>query len=147
MDIAYLNISSRLQPFVSCVWASKGHDEVRNERIIPDGGSTLIFNFGDAVTARRADGSVTTWKHNFFAGLATSYLDLTYEGTFEQVGVIFKPFGAFHLMNLPMSEFVNAGFELDLVDKHKFKKVFDDMAGTEDLHQRLTLVCCWLERT
>lgn len=147
MDIAYQHIAHHLQPFVSCVWGSKGHEDVRNERIVPDGGSCLIFNFGGAVTARRTDGSVTTWKNNFFAGLTTSYVDLTYEGSFEQVGVIFKPFGAFHLMNLPMSEFLNSGFELDLVDKYKFQKVSDKMAGTGDLHQRLAMVCSWLEVT
>lgn len=145
MDIAHQHLPYTLQQFVSCVWASKGHDDVPNERIVPDGGSCLIFNFGGAVSARRADGSVTTWKNNFFAGLTTSYVDLTYEGNFEQVGVIFKPFGAFHLMNLPMSEFLDSGFELDLVDKYKFQKVYEEMAGSDDLHQRLVMVSSWLE--
>lgn len=145
MDIAYLHISPNLQRFVSCVWASKSLEEVKTERILPDGGSTLIFNFGDAVTVHRADGSTTTWNKNFLAGLTTSYLDLTYQGSFEQVGVIFKPFGAFHLMNMPMSEFLDSGVELDLVDKYKFQRVYDEMASTEDLHQRLELVCSWLE--
>lgn len=145
MDIAYLHISPNLQRFVSCVWASKSNNEVKAERILPDGGSTLIFNFGDAVTARRADGSITTWSRNFLAGLTTSFLDLTYHGSFEQVGVIFKPFGAFHLMNTPMSEFLDSGVELDLVDKYKFQKIYDEMASAEDLHRRLALVCSWLE--
>jgi AraC-like DNA-binding protein len=147
MDITFQHISRNIEPFVSCVWASRNNSEVRSERIIPDGGSCLVFNFGGAVTARRTDGSLTTWKNSFFAGLTTSYVDITYEGRFEQVGVIFKPFGAFHLMNLPMSDFLNAGFELDLVDKHRFQRVSDEMADTEDLHQRMVVVCRWLELT
>lgn len=145
MEIAHQHISQQLAPFVAAVWASKGSEEIRHERIVPDGGSCLIFNFGGDVTVRRADGSVDTWKNNFFAGVATSYIDLTYEGSFEQVGVIFKPFGAFHLMKLPMSEFSDSGFELDLVDKYKFQKVSDAMADTECLHQRLAMVYQWLE--
>lgn len=145
MDIAFQYISPGIAPFISCIWASRSGSDVRSERIIPDGGSCLIFNFGGAVTARRIDGSVVTWKNSFFAGLNTSYIDVSYEGGFEQVGVIFKPFGAFHLMNMPMSYFLNAGIELDLIDKQKFQPVFDEMAATEDLHERLMIVRHWLE--
>jgi AraC-like DNA-binding protein len=145
MEISYLNVSPKLQPFIIGVWAAKDGVAVRNERIVPDGGSCLIFNFGGTVTATRSNGSITTWKSHFFAGAATSYVDLKYEERFEQVGVIFKPFGAFHLMNTPMSEFSDAGYEVDLVNKCKFNQVSDEMANVDSLEQRLTKLCHWLE--
>jgi AraC-like DNA-binding protein len=145
MDIRYHHISQHLQQYVACIWASKGDQNVSKERIIPDGGSVLIFNFGGSATATMSDGSTKTWNSTIFAGLMTSYIDLTYDGRFEQVGVIFKPFGAFHLINCPMSEFLNSIVELDLVDKYKFQRVFESMAATNCIHQRLAIVCTWLE--
>ncbi|WP_276372212.1 DUF6597 domain-containing transcriptional factor [Chryseolinea sp. H1M3-3] len=145
MEIAFQNISHHLHPFVAAVWASQGQEEIRSERIVPDGGSCLIFNFGGAVSITRTNGALATWKNNFFAGPATSYLDLKYHGNFEQVGVIFKPFGAFHLMKIPMSEFIDSEFELDVINKQKFQKISDEMASTECLHRRLSMLCNWLE--
>jgi AraC-like DNA-binding protein len=146
MDISYHHISPHLQQYISCIWASKGDQNVSKERIIPDGGSVLIFNFGGTVTATMSDGSSKTWNSAIFAGLMTSYIDLTYDGRFEQVGVIFKPFGAFHLINCPMSEFLNSIVELDLVEKHKFQRIYESMAATNCIHQRLEIVCTWLEK-
>src|SRR5688572_11025048 len=116
MEITHPHISPFLQQYVACIWASQGAEDVIKERIVPDGGSVLIFNFGGSITATMNNGPTRTWKGSFFAGVMTSYIDLTYNGKFEQVGVIFKPFGAFHLMNCPMSEFLNSVVELDLVD-------------------------------
>ena len=113
---------------------------------MPDGGSVLIFNFGGSITATLSDGSTKTWNGNIFAGLMTSYIDLTYQGRFEQVGIIFKPFGAFHLINRPMSEFLNSIVELDLVDKYRFQTVFEAMANTNCIRQRLSIVNNWLEK-
>ena len=114
-------------------------EEVTKERIVPDGRSVLIFNFGGSITSTRSDGSTRTWTE-IFAGLMTSYIDLTYQGRFEQVGVIFKPFGAFHLINCPMSEFLDSIVELDLVDKYKFQTVFEAMGSTDSIRQRLSIV-------
>ena len=146
MDFIQQDISPYLQQYVSAVWASRGDQEVKKERIVPDGGSVLIFNFGGSITATLSDGSATTWTNNFFAGLMTSYIDLTYQGRFEQVGVIFKPFGAFHLINTPMSEFLNSIVELDLVDRYKFRRVFETMGATNCIRQRLSIVNDWLEK-
>ena len=146
MDFIHQDVSPCLQQYVSAVWASRGDQGVTKERIVPDGGSVLIFNFGGSITSTRSDGSSRTWTSNIFAGLMTSYIDLTYQGRFEQVGIIFKPFGAFHLVNCPMSEFLDSIVELDLVDKYKFQQVFDTMADTDNLRQRLSIVNAWLEK-
>jgi AraC-like DNA-binding protein len=146
MDFIQQDISPYLKQYVSAIWASQGHQDVKKERIVPDGGSVLIFNFGDSVTATLSDGSTKTWKGNIFAGLMTSYIDLTYQGRFEQVGVIFKPFGAFHLIDCPMSEFSDSIVEPDLVDKHKFQAVFEEMGLTNCIRQRLSILGTWLEK-
>ena len=146
MDFIQSHISPYLQQYVSAVWASRGDQGVTKERIVPDGGSVLIFNFGGSITSTRSDGSSRTWTGNIFAGLMTSYIDLTYQGRFEQVGIVFKPFGAFHLVNCPMSEFLNSIVALDLVDKYKFQQVFETMADTDNLPQRLSIVNAWLEK-
>jgi AraC-like DNA-binding protein len=146
MDFIHQDVSPYLQQYVSAVWASRGDKSVTKERIVPDGGSVLIFNFGGSITSTRSDGSPTTWTSNIFAGLMTSYIDLTYQGRFEQVGIVFKPFGAFHLVNCPMSEFVDSIVELELVDKYKFQQVFDTMAHTDNIRHRLSIVNDWLEK-
>jgi len=146
MDFIQQDISPYLQQYVSAIWASKGDEAVEKERIVPDGGSVLIFNFGGSITATLSDGSTKTWTGNIFAGLMTSYIDLSYQGRFEQVGIIFKPFGAFHLINCPMSEFLDSIVEPDMIDKYKFQAVFGEMASTNCIRQRLSILNIWLEK-
>jgi AraC-like DNA-binding protein len=146
MEFAHAPISPSLQPFVAGIWAS-GQKTVCTERIVPDGGSVLIFNFGDPVTMGAEGSTRETKKGNFFAGLSTSYIDLSYTGRFEQVGIIFKPFGAFHLLRLPMSELLNAVVDLDLINGHRFNPVFEAMALANSAQRRLDIVSRWLEES
>jgi AraC-like DNA-binding protein len=146
MEFIQQDISSSLNQYVAAIWASRSNNEVKKERILPDGGSVLIFNFGDSVTATLSDGSSRTCNNNIFAGLMTSYVDLTYQGRFDQVGVVFKPFGAFPLVNCPMSEFLDSIVEPDLIDKYKFRAVFENMGSTNCIQQRLLIFSNWLEK-
>jgi hypothetical protein len=69
MEIAFQNISHNLRPFVAAVWASQGQEEIRSERIVPDGGSCLIFNFGGAVSIKRTNGLLLLGKIIFSQAL------------------------------------------------------------------------------
>jgi AraC-like DNA-binding protein len=146
MEFVQQDVSPYLKQYVAAIWASRSDNEVKKERILPDGGSVLIFNFGDSVTATLSNGSSRTCNNNIFAGLMTSYIDLTYQGRFEQVGVVFKPFGAFPLINCPMSEFLDSIVEPDLVDKYKFQAVFEKMGTTNCIRGRLLILNNWLEK-
>ena len=84
-----------LSPFVAHLWASRGRPAFAAERVIPDGGSVLLFNLGPALEVQ-GKGAQTVMREAFFAGPATSWADVRYgrDAIHEQVGVLFRPGGA-----------------------------------------------------
>ena len=84
-----------LAPFVTHIWASTGSPSFAAERVVPDGGSVLIFNLGRALSMQAA-GADALMREVFFAGPTTRWADVHYgfDATHEQVGVLFPPGGA-----------------------------------------------------
>lgn len=110
---------------------------------MPDGLSTLIFNFGSPVMVRTATEQYTVAK-SFFSGTISGYFDLFQQGTHEQVGIIFKPGGAYELLKIPLKEFHNKAIELDLISKTLFADIYENMQHSPTLERRLNLVHDWL---
>ena len=84
-----------LSPFVAHLWASRGRPAFAAERVIPDGGSVLLFNLGAALEVE-GKGGQALMREAFFAGPATGWADVRYgqDAIHEQVGVLFRPGGA-----------------------------------------------------
>ena len=132
-----------LDSFINLLWASKGQPSFAKERILPDGCASLLFNFSGTINARSADQNISL-PNCFISGVTSTYFDLSYSDLHEQVGIIFKPHGAFALFNIPMSEFHNAAVDVHLIIKHVFREVFEKMQQTTSLEQRLSLLNSFL---
>ena len=128
-----------LDNFIKLLFASEGQPSFAQERILPDGCASLLFNFNGTIHAKSVDQSVTL-PDCFISGVTSSYFDLSYSGRHEQVGIIFKPYGAFALLNIPMSEFYNTAIDVRLITKHIFREVFERMRELVSLQQRLSLL-------
>jgi AraC-like DNA-binding protein len=136
-------ISQSLKPpldqYITLLWASKGIPSFKKERILPDGSASLLFNFSGTITARSSD-QLIILPQCFISGITSSWFDLTYSGMHEQVGIIFKPYGAFSLLDIPMIELHNTAVDLQLIINHTFQEIYERMQEAGSLEQRLQML-------
>lgn len=129
-----------LAPFVAHVWASRGRPEFAAERVIPDGGSVLLFNLGRALEVR-ADGAHAVMRDAFFAGPAMRWADVHYgeDATHEQVGVLFQPGGAAAFFGRDAEALQDVVIEPSLLPEMRLDvaRVGDALRGTTSLKARV----------
>src|ERR1044072_778651 len=86
--------SARLQPFIDSFWILE-HDgeDVAPQRVVPDGRSELILNWGRPYESCQ-DGQWTGQPHAFLAGQIDGPLLLRPTGPAKMLGIRFHPHGA-----------------------------------------------------
>lgn len=138
-----------LSSYVSLMWASEGTPPYVQERIVPDGACVLILNFGQPV-ASSTKNTQKDIKKTFFAGVFTHHSDLYYPpgaGVHRQMGVIFKPAGAYPFVQIPLSAFKNTALETEAFENGQFDEWHDQLSHISALDQRLYCLEGLLQRT
>ena len=133
----------RLAPFVAHVWASRGRPEFAAERVIPDGGSVLLFNLGRALDVQ-AEGATAVMREAFFAGPAMRWADVRYgeDATHEQVGVLFQPGGAAAYFGRHAEALEDVVSEASLLPETRLEvaRVGDALRGVRSLQARIQML-------
>jgi AraC-like DNA-binding protein len=143
VSFTIVEIAAPLNQFVQSIWASNGIPGFEKERILPDGMSTMIFNFGGPVKIQTGAMNYSV-PNNFFSGIASGFIDTFCEGKHNQAGITFKPGGAFELLKIPLHQFGNSIVELDLIAKNKFSVIYDKMQNEPTPEGRLSQLYNWL---
>lgn len=131
-----------LADFVSMIWASDGTPPYSQERIIPDGASVLIFNFGNTVLSEAQDVQ-KEFKKTLFTGVFSHFSDMNYlpnQQEHKQIGIIFKPAGSYPFIRKPIIEFRNLATETDVFDSKQFDEIHERLANEISIEQRLFLL-------
>lgn len=123
--------SQALSAWVECYWMTKTHlQQLYQERLYPDGGSSLLFHFkGEA-------------QGVWFNGLQRSN-SISFESELDSFGIRFKPGGANALLGLAMNEMMMQLIPLDELALNGIERLFMalEKAGFE---QRVLLTEAWL---
>lgn len=143
VSFTIMEMTAPLNQFIHSIWTSNGVPSIEKERILPDGLSTMIFNFGNPVDIRTGTASYTA-PRSFFVGIASTFSDVFYNGSHNQAGITFKPGGAYELLKIPLHEFYNNTVGLDLLAKNKFSIIYEKMQQESTLQGRLIQLHDWL---
>jgi AraC-like DNA-binding protein len=95
--------SARLRPFVHTFWILEHDGEEGVQRVVPDGHSELILNWGQPFEAFE-DGRWRGQPRCFFAGQIDGPLLLRPAGPAKMLGIGFQPYGAASVFAPPMHE-------------------------------------------
>jgi len=102
-----------LEPFIECYWMMYSEDPApKVEKIIPDGFTELIFNYGSVYKACMK-GDWQLQSPNLLAGQITGYFYLENTGPTGSFAVKLKPAALTQLFNLKMDEYVDKIVDLD----------------------------------
>ena len=110
-----------LAGLVEAIWSLSSdqlHPSAEPQRILPDGCSELILNFGDPVEQILSGGLTTRQPRILFMGQLPGPLHIKPTGRVDQVGVRFRPAGAAGFIREPQSRLLGIGVPLhDLAPK------------------------------
>lgn len=116
-----------LRQFIECYWMMQSDDaEPRIEKIIPDGFTELIFNYGDLYQAKM-NGEWHLQSANLLAGQLRSYFYLQNTGVTASVAVKLKPAALTQLYGIQMDQYLDKIVDLDTFphpDLSRLKEVF-----------------------
>ncbi len=131
-----------LSNYISMIWASDGTPPFKHERIIPDGSSVMIFNFGTSINSESKD-IQKDLKKTLFTGVFTHFSQLNYDEKkfiHRQIGVIFKPGGTFPFIQKPLDDFKNTATEIDNLENYHFNELYEKLGHENSTEQRIILI-------
>jgi AraC-like DNA-binding protein len=99
--------SARLRPYVQLIWCFELDSPIElcpPERIAPDGVVELVFHYRDPMTVRFAGEEIATQPRSSAVTLTRRFVEICPRGSTGFLSVRFRPWGAHHFLNLPVSE-------------------------------------------
>ena len=105
----------RLAPLVECFWTIRSDGPLttsRLNRVLPDGCSDIIFNFGDPPAGR---GAAYHRLHAFVVGTMRTAVNVWLKGSVDLLGIRFRPGGALAVTAVPANELTDRVVPLEEV--------------------------------
>ena len=106
-----------LPKYIKCFWVmhAPAGESSRQERILPDGCTEMVFNLADPFSQQDLDGRPERQPLTLLVGQMRRHLLIAPTGTVRLVGVRFWPGGAYPFLGLPQDEIADRVIALDLV--------------------------------
>lgn len=115
MNFIRLAPHSSLTAFIECYWMMQSDDPTpRIEKIIPDGFTELIFNYGSVYEAK-TDKDWALQGANLLAGQIRSYFHLKNTGPTGSFAIKLKPAALTQLFNLSMDQYLDKIVEMETI--------------------------------
>jgi len=123
-----------LEKFIECYWMMQCDDvEPRVEKIIPDGFTELIFNYGSVYKAK-INGTWYTQTPNLLAGQISSYFYLENTAETGSFAIKLKPAAMTQLFGLNMEYYLDQIIDLDTFADPELVKLKDRFLPFENKH-------------
>jgi AraC-like DNA-binding protein len=131
--------SAALREFIDCYWfidATCTQTSGYRHFLHPDGGTGLIFNYGDALSFNSTQKQI----HSYLDETTTKSIELGLNGRIYAVGIRFKPAGASVFFGLPLSELKNQ--QLDLTDMRltHLANLYDSLPSQKTVFDKVTII-------
>lgn len=148
MKFTKINPHPDLEQFIVCYWMMQSNDPTpKIDKIIPDGFTELIFNYGNVYKAKTSQG----WQlqtPNLFAGQISSYFYLENTGTTASVAIKLKPAALSQLFNLKMDQYTDKILDLDTFPNQQLATLKEKILPFKDEYQlKLVLDNYFIERS
>jgi AraC-like DNA-binding protein len=131
-----------LSRFVECFWTleAEATSEPGNpERILPDGCSELILNFGAGFSQHQGV-STTLQPRNFLVGQMTGPILISPTGAVELIGIRFHPGGTFPFFRVPMQDLTDQVTDLGSLASGLERGLLDATIDLSDMSERVAAI-------
>ncbi len=128
-----------LNRFVECFWTLEAESQSPSsqpERILPDGCTELILNFGERFAEHQGASQSIQPKH-FLVGQMTGPILISPTGLVELMGIRFQPGGTLPFFRVPMQELTDKVTELGSLSSNLENELLHRTASLLTIEQRV----------
>jgi AraC-like DNA-binding protein len=131
-----------LRDFVECyfIWHSGAPKATILVDSPPNAFAAIIFNLAGSHSVRSDTNLPTKLPPSFISGQSVKNYELVIDAEIDQVGIVFKPTGLYHLFGLQMFEFTNSREDLNHVLKDPFKDLQEKLYHSPSDMARISLL-------
>ena len=123
MEFTRINPHPDLERFIECYWMMYSQDSVPQvEKIIPDGFTEIIFNYGD-VYKSKISGNWTLQSPNLLAGQLKTFFYLENTGRTGSIAIKLKPAALTQLFGFSMDQYLDEIVDLDSFSNPELKQL------------------------
>jgi len=123
MEFTRISPHPDLERFIECYWMMYSQDSVPQvEKIIPDGFTEIIFNYGD-VYKSKISGDWILQSPNLLAGQLKTFFYLQNTGRTGSIAIKLKPAALTQLFGLSMDQFLDKIADLDSLSHPELEKL------------------------
>lgn len=126
-----------LSTLIQCYWAVKSPQPIQSiltEKLYPDGGTTLIFDFSRS--------PIPHISFNAFFHLNS----IQFSGQIDRLGIRFCAGGAFKLLNLEMPLMIDKEYLIDDLNIQEFDSLKEQLVSASATLDRIEIINNWLLR-
>ena len=134
--------SPALRPFVQSYWVARANTSRTEEFWHPDGGTGIVFNFGDDFTL---DGHPLP-DRIFLNGISPVSKRLGLGDRIHALGIRFYPGRASSFFTHPLYELTDTITHLPSTDKDSIRLMYDDIEQLPTLREQILKIEAWLKR-
>lgn len=134
--------SSPLNAYIDYFFYLDGSMIYPREKSLPVPSAVLIINFGGAVQVSSVSQSQTgsTWAESWWMGTSSKYHVVDWPTHVHQIGVAFKPAGAYPFLGLPLSELHNQYVSLDTIWRGYSSEIRERLYAAPSLTSKFVLL-------
>lgn len=135
-----------LRPFVKCFWSLEDlpGEEMKKQRVIPDGCTEMIFHYGDLYRQYFEDGSSIIQPRCFVFGQITTYLEIEPTGASGVLSARFLPEGLQSFLSIPVSHLENKAVSLIEVFGAEGERLGNEVLSATHNYQRIQMIEAFL---
>ncbi len=134
--------SPALRPFVQSYWVVQANTSRTEEFWHPDGGTGIVFNFGDDFTLDEHP----LPDRIFLNGISPISKRLGLGGHIHALGIRFNPGGASSFFTHPLYELTDTITHLHSNDKDFLRLMYDDIEQLSTLREKILKIEGWLKK-
>lgn len=135
--------ADELKPYIQCYWFIYKEDEPAQpvtQKIVPDGGMGIVFNFGDDYFARIGN-NIRTFKCKcVLTGPSeeTAFLELSKK--IDAIGIRFQPGGAYPFFQEEISNFTDKTIPMSTQDTWRSEELYSSLKMAKNQKDKVSLL-------
>lgn len=145
--VAYTPDHPLLHPYIRSIWYIKQHASEAvgmNPRMIPDGDYHMVINLGAHHEYIDKTGRRIQPKRSHMNALQTEHVTIERSGHVEMMGVVFRAYGYYPFVRMPVSEVVGDVRNMEDVMHERFDLLEERLASAPDVQSKCRLMEQWL---
>lgn len=137
-----------LRPYVECLylWQQPKLSQSMLVGSPPSGFGALVFNLGPTYQTGLIPGNWSPTPRVFLTGQATQRYHLNLQEAIDVVGIVFRPTGLFHLLQIPLKEFTDQRIDASLIMDQEILEIWERLGEASSPETRIQLLIPFLEK-